>query len=106
MMYQGRAPRRPVQVTRSQLAVRLGLAIYAILTAGAILRCAVLMLNFPATVATVRTILLATAPLALPLSFIPGADRVILGSATLSDVTAGLIILAAPLLVVGTRSAG
>lgn len=104
-MYPGRSTRRPVQVVRSQLALRLGLAIYAVLCVAAILRCAVLVLDFPSTVATVRTILLASAPIALPFSVLPGADRVILGSATMSDITATLIILAAPLLVVGSRSA-
>lgn len=105
-MYPSRAVRRSVQVVRSQLALRLGLAIYAILCLAAILRCAVLILDFPITVVTVRTILMASAPIALPFSVLPGADRVILGSATLSDITAALMILAAPLLVVGSRSAG
>jgi hypothetical protein len=105
-MYPSRTTRRSVQVVRSQLALRLGLAIYAILCLAAILRCAVLVLDFPNTVATVRTILVASAPIALPFSVLPGADRVILGSATMSDITAALMILAAPLLVVGSRSAG
>jgi hypothetical protein len=103
-MYPSRSVRRPVQVIRSQLALRLGLAIYAVLCAAAILRCAVLVLDLPSTVATVRTILVATAPIALPFSILPGADRGILGSATMSDITAALVILAAPLLVVGSRS--
>ena len=105
-MYPSRSTRRPVQVVRSQLALRLGLAIYAVLCLAAILRCAVLVLDFPGTVATVRTILVASAPIALPFTVLPGADRVIIGSATLSDITAALMILAAPLSVVGSRSAG
>jgi len=104
-MYPNRSIRRPVQVVRSQLALRLGLAIYAVLSVAAILRFAVLVLDFPGTVTTVRTIVLASAPLALPFAILPGADRVILGSATMSDITATLIILAAPLLVAGSRSA-
>jgi hypothetical protein len=104
-MYPSRSARRPVQVVRSQLALRLGLAIYAVLCLAAILRCAIRVFDFPSTVATVRTILVASAPIALPFTVLPGADRVIIGSATLSDITAALIILAAPLLVVGSRSA-
>src|SRR6476646_136285 len=103
-MYPARSTRRPVQVARSQLALRLGLAIYAVLCVGAILRCAVLLFDFPATVVTVRTILVATAPMVLPFSIIPGATKGIIGNATLSDITAMLIILAAPLLVAGIRS--
>src|SRR5262245_9612392 len=104
-MYSGRTGRRPVQVVRSQLALRLGLAIYAILCVAAIMRCTVLLFDFPATVATVHAILVASAPIVLPFSVLPGADRVILGSAALSDITATLILLAAPLLVAGSRSA-
>jgi hypothetical protein len=104
-MYPSRSTRRPVQVVRSQLALRLGLAIYAVLAVAAVLRCAVLVLDFPGTVATVRAILVASAPIALPFAILPGADRVIIGSATMADLTATLIILAAPLLVVGSRSA-
>jgi len=103
-MYPTRTTRRSVQVVRSQLALRIGLAIYAILCLATILRCAVLILDYPNTVATVRTILVASAPIALPFSVLPGAERVILGSATLADITAALLIVAAPLLVVGSRS--
>jgi hypothetical protein len=104
-MYAGRANRRPVQVVRSQLALRLGLAIYAVLCVAVILRSAVLVLGLPATVLTVRAILTASRPIVLPFTLLPGAERSILGAATLSDVTAMLIVLAAPLLVAGSRSA-
>jgi hypothetical protein len=65
-MYAGRANRRPVQVVRSQLALRLGLAIYAVLCVAVILRSAVLVLGLPATVLTVRAILTASRPIVLP----------------------------------------
>ncbi len=103
MIYQGRTHRRVSQVGRSQLAVRLGLAIYAGLGALIALRTFVLFLGFPPTVWTIETILSISEPVVLPLTFLPPADRVIVGSATLSDVTAALLLLALPLLFLNRR---
>lgn len=101
--YHRRSSRRATQVARSQLALRLGLALYAGLAAAAVLRCLVLLINFPATVWSVKTILAISAPIVLPLSVVPGAGRIVVGSATLSDLTATLLILALPLPFLGRR---
>jgi hypothetical protein len=99
--YQGRSGRRPVQVARSQLAVRLSIAVYSVLCAAVALRCVVLLLAFPDTVGTVHSILSASSPLVAPLSIAPGADRTVIGGATLSDLTAALVLLAVPLALLG-----
>jgi hypothetical protein len=88
---------------RSQLAVRLGLGIYAILCAAIALRCAVLLLALPDTVWSVRVIISASSPIASPLRIIPAGARVVLGAATLSDLTAAVILLAVPLPFLGLR---
>jgi hypothetical protein len=103
MIYQGRTGRRAAQVARSQLAVRLGLAIYAALATLIALRLIVLLLAFPETVWTVKTILSLSAPAIAPLAVLPAAQRPLLGSATLSDLTAALVIVALPLPFLGNR---
>ena len=60
MIYQRRTSRHAAQVARSQLAVRLGLAVYSALCAAILLRCAVLVFQFPETVWTARSILTAS----------------------------------------------
>ncbi|MGH2615710.1 MAG: hypothetical protein ACRDJC_10760, partial [Thermomicrobiales bacterium] len=106
MIYQGRASRQAAQVARSQLAVRLGLAIYAALCAAVLLRCAVLVFGFPDSVWTVETILTVSSPIVLPLTLAPASNRVVFGSATLADLTAVLLLTAAPLLLLGWRRYG
>ncbi len=103
MIYGGRSTRAGINVARSQLAVRLGIAIYAALSATVILRCAVLLLGFPQTVWTVNAILSASSPIVLPLTVVPAAQRIVIGSATLSDLTAALILVAVPLPFLGKR---
>ena len=103
MNHQGRSGRRALQVARSQLAVRLGIAIYAALCAAITLRCVVLVLAFPDTVGTVRSILSASSLLVLPISTAPAASRIVIGAATLSDLTAALVLLAVPLALLGRR---
>jgi hypothetical protein len=92
-----RSGHRTVQVARSQLAVRLAIFIYAGVCMVVALRCAVLILHFPDSVWTVRSILGATAPLLRPLLLIPGASRALVGGATLADFTLVLLLAAAPL---------
>ena len=104
MIYQGRSHRRAVQVARSQLAVRLGIAIYAVLCAAIALRCAVLIFGLPDTVWSVRLILALSQPIVAPLTYIPAGGRMMLGSATLSDLTAAVILLAVPMPLVGLRA--
>lgn len=104
MIYQGRSRRGPAHVARSQLAVRLGIAVYALLCAAIVLRCAILALALPDTVWTVKLILSASSPLILPLTSVPAANRAVIGAATLSDLTAALVLLAIPLALVGRRA--
>lgn len=103
MIYQRRANRRAAQVARSQLAVRLGLAVYAALCAAILIRTAVLVFAFPATVWTARSVLTASEPILLPLRLAPVADRAVLGNATLADFTALLVLFAIPLLLIGKQ---
>jgi hypothetical protein len=103
VIYQGRSSRRAAQVMRSQLAVRLGLGIYSLVCAAIALRCAVLIFSLPDTVWSVRFILSASSPMVSPLRIIPAGSRVVLGEATLSDLTAAVVLLALPLPLLGLR---
>ena len=106
MIYQGRSSRGATQIARSQLALRLALALYGALCAAAILRCAVLIWGLPESVWSVGTILSLSSPLTKPLSVIPAANRVVAGAATLSDLTTALVLLAFPLALLGRRQRG
>lgn len=106
MNYQGRSGRRAAQVARSQLALRLSIAVYAVLCAAIVLRCAVLVLAFPDTVGTMQSILSASSLLVAPMSVAPAADRIVVGAATLSDLTAALVLLSVPLALLGRRARG
>lgn len=106
MIYQRRTSRQAAQAARSQLAVRLGLAMYAVFCAVVLLRCAILVLRFPESVWTVEMMLSASSPVVLPLTIVPAANRMVIGAATLSDLTALLVLLAAPLLLIGRRRLG
>jgi hypothetical protein len=103
VIYQGRAGRGPAQTGRSQLAVRLGIAVYSALCAAITLRCIVLILYLPATVWSVGAILSASSPVVLPFSVVPAASRVVVGALTLSDLTATLLLLALPLALLGRQ---
>jgi hypothetical protein len=103
MIYQGRAGRGAAQIARSQLAVRLGIAVYAALCCAVALRCAVLALGLPASVWSIDAILSVSSPIVLPLTVVPSANRVLVGAVTLSDLTAMLLLLALPLALVGRR---
>jgi hypothetical protein len=103
VIYQGRSGRAAAHTARSQLALRLGIAVYAALCAAVALRCAVLILDLPASVWSVGAILSASAPVVLPLRVVPAAGRVVIGAVTLSDLTATLLLLAVPLALLGRR---
>jgi hypothetical protein len=103
VIYQGRAARGATQFARSQLAVRIGIAVYAGLCAAATLRCTVLILALPPSVTSVGTILSLSSPIINPLTVIPPAQRVVAGAATLSDLTATFLLLALPLALLGRR---
>lgn len=98
-----RTSRRSARVARSQLATRLGLALYAALTTLVALRCLVLFAALPASVSSVSTILSVSSPIILPFRLLPVAERAVLGSATLADLTVVLILLALPLPFLGRR---
>lgn len=104
MIYHRRTSRHAAQVARSQLAVRLGLAVYSAFCAAILLRTAVLVFQFPETVWTARLILMVSSPIALPFRLVPAANRTVLGDATLADVTALLVLFAIPLLLIGRRN--
>ncbi len=106
MIYQGRPTRGTAQTARSQLALRLALAVYGALCTAAVLRCAVLMLGLPESVWSVGTILSLSSPLTTPLAAVPPANRVVAGAATLADFTAPLLLLALPLALLGRRQHG
>ena len=103
MIYQGRSGRRAGQTARSQLAVRLGIAVYAAICGAMILRCAVLILALPESVWSVGAILSLSSPIVMPLSVAPPANRVVVGAATLSDLTTMLLLLSLPLALLGRR---
>ena len=103
MIYQRRPSRHATQVARSQLAVRLGLGVYAALSAAIVLRCAILVLRFPDSVWTVELILSASAPVVAPVMLAPAAGRIILGNASLADLTTLVLLLTIPLLLIGRR---
>ena len=103
MNYHGRMSRRAVHVARSQIAVRIGLALYTAICVAMILRCAVLVLGFPASLGTVEAILAISSPLTRPLALIAPADRTVVGSATLADLTTTLLLVAVPLPFLGRR---
>ena len=98
-----RSSRRSARVARSQLATRLGLALYAGLTTVVAMRCLVLFFSLPTSVSSVSTILSLSSPIVLPFRLLPVAERSVLGSATLADLTAVLILLALPLPFLGRR---
>ena len=102
-MHSLRSSRRAARVARSQLATRLGLALYAGLTTLVAMRCLVLFFSMPASVSSVSTILAVSSPIVLPFRLLPVAERAVLGSATLADLTAVLILLALPLPFLGRR---
>lgn len=103
MIYQRRTSRHAAQVARSQIAVRLGIAVYSALTASVLLRAAVLIFQFPETVWTARAVLTMSTPVVLPFSILPAASRPVLGAATLADLTALLVLFAIPLLIIGRQ---
>jgi hypothetical protein len=98
-----RSSRRSARVARSQLAARLGLALYAGLTTIVAMRCLVLFFSMPTSVSSVSTILSVSNPIVLPFRLLPVAERAVLGSATLADLTVVLILVALPLPFLGRR---
>src|SRR5215217_7397273 len=103
MIYQGRSRRAAALTARSQLAVRLGIAVYAALCAAVALRCAILILDLPASVWSVGAILSASSPIVKLFTALPAAGRTVVGAVTLADLTATLLLLALPLALLSRR---
>lgn len=103
MIYQGRAGTGATHIARSQLAVRLGIAVYAAICCTIALRCTVLTLDLPASVWSVGAVRSLSSPIVRPLTVVPPANQVVVGALTLSDLTAALLLLALPLALVGRR---
>ncbi len=103
--FQQRSNRRAVQVARSQLGVRLGLALYAALATAMGLRILLLVLGFPTTVWSVEALLLISDFIVLPFTLLPGAERPLVLNLTLAEISASLILLALPFPLLGRRSA-
>ena len=101
--FQHRSNRRAVQVARSQLGVRLGLALYAALSTLMGLRIILLVLGFPTTVWSVEALQAISSFIVMPLTLLPGADRPILLNLTLAEISAALILMALPLPLLGRR---
>jgi len=91
-------PRRgAAQVARPQLALELALTAYAVIGALLIVRGVLLVLRIGPRVWSGATMYRLTDPLLLPLTLVPGADRRLLGDATLADVTAIVALIFVPL---------
>ncbi len=88
---------------RSQLAFELLLNAYAVIAALLIVRCLLKIEEISSRVWAGSTIYGATGPLLLPLNLLPGAERPLLGDATLADLTAIFLLLLVPLWLVAHR---
>jgi hypothetical protein len=101
--FQHRSNRRAVQVARSQLGVRLGLALYAALSTAMGLRILLLVMGFPTTVWSVDALRAISDVIVMPFTLLPGADRPLFLNLTLADISAALILLALPFPLLGRR---
>jgi hypothetical protein len=63
-----------------------------------------LILGFPESVWSVGAILAVSWPIVFPLTLAPAANRTIIGSASLADFTAALLLLAFSLLFLSRKS--
>lgn len=86
-----------VQVFRSQLAAEVALTLYALIGAALLVRLVLLLLGIGADVWTGAAIRSVTSPILWPLTLLPGADRPLIGLATLPDFTVVAVILLVPL---------
>lgn len=101
--FQQRSNRRAGQVARSQLGVRLGLALYAALSTAMGLRVLLLVMGLPTTVWSVEALIVISDFIVLPFTLLPGAERPLVLNLTLADISASLILLALPFPLLGRR---
>lgn len=80
----------------SQTLFDAGLTILAIAAALLLLRVLYRLLAIPGRVWSGDTLYTLTNPLVLPLSLLPGGSRVMLGDATLADITTAALIVIVP----------
>lgn len=100
-----RIERRGPEVLRSQLALEVGLALYAALSALLLIRVTFLFTGIGGLNGAGRVVFAASDPLLAPFGLIPAAQRPLLGSATLGDLTAlGLVVLIPLTLLMRNRS--
>lgn len=86
-----------VQVLRSQLALEIALTAYAFLGAALTIRLLLLLLGIGGDVWSGATIRAVTDPFVWPLTLVPGADRPLVGLATLPDFTVAALVVLVPL---------
>ena len=87
-----------IQVLRSQLAVEVALTSYALVAALLSVRLVFLLLGVHSRIWSADSIYTVTDPIVWPLTLLPGADRNLVGFATLPDLTAVALVAVVPLL--------
>ncbi len=92
-----------IQVLRSQVALEVALTAYSFVGAAVLLRFLLLLLEVEPGVWTGQTIRTVTAPIVWPLTLVPGADRLLIGLATLPDLTAVAVVVLVPLALLARR---
>ena len=85
------------QVIRSQLALELALNAYAVVGAAMVIRVLLLVLRVDDRLWIGATAYRFTDPLVWPLTLLPGADREVIGAATLPDFTLLALLALIPL---------
>lgn len=80
-------------VPHSQLAVELALTFLAVVVALTLLRAFILVAGIGERTWTESLLFAATRPFVLPLELLPGGRRVILGAASLADLTTAALLL-------------
>lgn len=93
------------RASRSTTAVELALNVFAAAGALLVVRLLLLILDVSARVWAGMTVYRITNPMVRPIEFIPGAQRHVIGAASLADVTAIAILLMVPLWLIA-RSRG
>lgn len=96
-----RIGRRTDQVMRSQLALEILLNASALVAALLVLRVGLLAFEITPRIWSGATVYGLTDPIVWPLTLLPGADRRLLGAASLPDVTAVAVLVLVPLFLVG-----
>ena len=95
---------RQGQVLRSQLALEVALAAYALVAALVVIRVVSKLIGISPLVWTGQALYAVSAPLVAPFAVFPAARRPLLGGADLADLTAvGIVALIPLVLLIGDR---